>query len=66
MAVLFTATAASFLLAFPAARLMYYVIDKLIGLRADTLTEQRGLDFAEQSKIGYPEFQTAIAHEQRG
>lgn len=61
----FIGVAAGFLWAFPVSLLMYYVIDKLIGLRADTMDEQRGLDFTEHSEIGYPEFQTAVIHEKR-
>ncbi len=48
---------AAFLLAFPLALAMYYLIDKLIGMRASTLDEQRGLDFTEHYEVGYPEFQ---------
>lgn len=54
--------AAGFLWAFPLALLMYYVIDKLIGLRASSLDEQRGLDYSEHYEIGYPEFQTELVH----
>ena len=61
----FVGVAAGFLWAFPLALLMYYAIDKAIGLRAGTLDEQRGLDFSEHSEIGYPEFQTAVIHERR-
>ena len=32
-------------------------IDRLMGLRAPTLNEQRGLDYTEHHEIGYPEFQ---------
>lgn len=56
LAMLFSAAPASFLSTF----------DKFIGLRADTLAEQHGLELAEYSKIGHPEFQRAVAHEQRG
>lgn len=54
--------AAAFLWTFPIALLMYYVIDKLIGLRAPTIDEQRGLDYAEHFEIGYPEFQHDALH----
>ncbi len=53
---------AAFLWAFPAALVMYYLIHKIFGLRADTLDEQRGLDFTEHYEIGYPEFQTELIH----
>lgn len=39
----------------------YYLIDKIIGMRATTLHEQRGLDFTEHAEIGYPEFQDTRA-----
>lgn len=42
---------------FGAALVMYLVIDKLFGLRASPLHEQRGLDFTEHAEVGYPEFQ---------
>ena len=54
---------AAFLWAFPVALLMYFVIDRLVGLRASTLDEQRGLDFTEHYEIGYPEFQRETLHE---
>ena len=54
--------AAAFLWTFPAALAMYFVIDKLVGLRASTLDEQRGLDYAEHFEVGYPEFQREALH----
>lgn len=62
MFVQFIGVAAGFLWAFPLALLMYYVIDKVIGLRASSLDEQRGLDYSEHYEIGYPEFQTELVH----
>lgn len=62
MFVQFIGVAAGFLWAFPLAMLMYYVIDKVIGLRASSLDEQRGLDYSEHYEIGYPEFQTELVH----
>ncbi len=38
------------------ALLMYWLIERTIGLRAGTLHEQRGLDITEHAEIGYPEF----------
>ena len=43
--------------ALPTAWLAFKAIDRLIGLRAPTLNEQRGLDYTEHHEIGYPEFQ---------
>ena len=54
--------AAGFLWAFPVALIMYFIIDKVIGLRASSLDEQRGLDFSEHYEIAYPEFQTGLVH----
>jgi len=56
--------AAGFLWAFPAALIMYLLIDRTVGLRADTLAEQRGLDYSEHYEVGYPEFQRDLLHEE--
>lgn len=53
---------AGFLWAFPAALLMFKLINKVMKLRAESVAEQRGLDFAEHYEIGYPEFQQEILH----
>jgi Amt family ammonium transporter len=53
---------AGFAWAFPTALLMYYLIERTVGLRASTLDEQRGLDYAEHYEIGYPEFQRDTLH----
>lgn len=54
--------AAAFLWVFPAALIMYFLIDKFIGLRASTLDEQQGLDYSEHYEVGYPEFNTQLLH----
>jgi len=54
--------AAAFAWAFPIALVMYWLIDKLVGLRADAIDEQRGLDFSEHDEVGYPEFQKDLLH----
>ena len=46
----------AFFWAFPTSLIMFYLIDKTIGLRASTQHEQRGLDFTEHDEVGYPEF----------
>ncbi len=56
---------AAFLWAFPTAFVTYWCVDRWVGLRADTLSQQRGLDFAEHAEQGYPEFQESI-HRGRG
>jgi len=53
---------AAFIWAFPVALLMYWIINFTIGLRADPIDEQRGLDFSEHYEVGYPEFQKEILH----
>ncbi len=58
--------AAAFAWAFPVALLMYYIIQKTVGLRASTLDEQRGLDYTEHYEIGYPEFQDQPLHQGKG
>jgi len=50
----------AFAWAFPAAFIMYKIIDKTIGLRASTKDEQVGLDYSEHYEIGYPEFQAEL------
>ena len=45
---------AAFAWAFPMAYVCFKLVDKLIGLRAPTLNEQRGLDYTEHHEIGYP------------
>jgi len=56
---------AAFLWVFPLSLLMYYLLDKTVGLRADSIAEQRGLDFSEHYEIGYPEFQMEKLHAKR-
>lgn len=53
----------AFIWAFPASLIMYLIIDKVIGLRASSIDEQRGLDFSEHYEIGYPEFHTEQLHQ---
>ncbi|MEY4417055.1 MAG: hypothetical protein RIQ53_4348 [Pseudomonadota bacterium] len=43
--------------ALPTAWLAFKAIDRVLGLRAPTLNEQRGLDHTEHHEIAYPEFQ---------
>lgn len=40
-----------------ASFIVFALIDKIIGLRSDSMHEQRGLDYSEHNEIGYPEFQ---------
>jgi len=41
---------------------LFWGIDRVFGLRAESLHEQRGLDFTEHYEIGYPEFQRELTH----
>jgi len=54
--------AAAGLWAFPLALLVYWVLDRTIGMRATALQEQRGLDFSEHAEVAYPEFQGEVVH----
>ncbi|EXJ17063.1 ammonium transporter [Imhoffiella purpurea] len=42
--------------------ILFWVMDRLIGLRADSLHEQRGLDITEHYEVGYPEFHSDLTH----
>lgn len=53
---------AAFIWSFPLALLMYFILQKTIGLRVTAVAEQRGLDYAEHNETGYPEFQQRILH----
>jgi Amt family ammonium transporter len=51
---------ACFFWTFPLALCFFKLLDKLIGIRASTLHEQRGLDYTEHYEVGYPEFQKRL------
>ena len=53
---------AAFAWAFGASLLMYWLVNKVMPLRASPLAEQRGLDFSEHYELGYPEFQQDVVH----
>jgi Amt family ammonium transporter len=53
----FIGIAFAFLWAFGTALLLYFLVQRTVGLRADPLHEQRGLDYTEHAEVGYPEFQ---------
>lgn len=57
---------AAFLWAFPVSFAMFKLIDKVMGLRASTMHEQRGLDYTEHNELGYPEFQNSPAQLKMG
>ncbi|NPU95451.1 MAG: ammonium transporter [Gammaproteobacteria bacterium] len=52
----------AFLWAFPLAFAMYWLLEKTVGLRASSLQQQRGLDYAEHHETGYPEFDQLHLH----
>lgn len=41
---------------------MWKAISMVMGLRVNTLHEQRGLDFSEHYEVSYPEFQQDLLH----
>lgn len=55
--------AAAFLWAFPTTFAVYWLLDRLVGVRSSPIAEQRGLDYAEHYEIGYPEFQRDALHQ---
>ena len=55
----------AFLWAFPVALLLFFVIDRLVGLRASTQHEQQGLDYTEHDEIGYPEFHQHVTYQKK-
>ncbi len=52
----------AFCWAFFSALIVFYLIDKTIGLRASSQHEQQGLDFTEHNEIGYPEFNKTVTY----
>lgn len=52
--------------AFPLAWFTFWLLKRTLGLRADTLHEQRGLDYTEHYEVGYPEFQKELLHGGKG
>lgn len=53
---------AAFFWAFPLSLILFFALQKTIGLRASTQHEQRGLDFTEHDEVGYPEFHQHQTH----
>ncbi len=54
-----------FLWAFALSYGMFKLIDRFMGLRASTVAQQRGLDYAEHFEVGYPEFQKDALHKNK-
>ncbi len=54
--------AACFVWAFGLSFLIYWIIERTMGLRAESIHEQRGLDITEHSEVGYPEFVQGVAY----
>ena len=42
---------------------IYWIVNKVLGLRADSVSEQRGLDYSEHYEQGYPEFAHGLHQE---
>lgn len=53
---------AALLWALPVALIMYFIINKTVGLRVSGTDERRGLDYTEHYELGYPEFQEQLLH----
>ena len=53
---------AAFAWVFCTAMLVYLVLHMLVGLRVDTMSEQRGLDFSEHYEAAYAEFQPDLTN----
>ena len=53
---------AAFMWAFPVALLVFWLISITMGLRTDSLSEQRGLDYSEHHETGYPDFRGIQLH----
>lgn len=53
---------AAFVWVFLVAIVMYWLIEKTVGLRVSTMHEQRGLDITEHGEVGYPEFGQETAY----
>ncbi len=53
---------AVFTWAFFASLCVFGCLDRVLGLRASKLHEQRGLDHTEHSETGYSEFQNLVTH----
>lgn len=58
--------ASAFVWAFFISYLIYYLIDAIMGMRSNTLHEQRGLDVTEHAEIAFPEFQKNITYNEEG
>ena len=52
----------AFVWSFPVAYVTFKMVDKLIGIRASSIHEQRGLDFTEHHEVGYTEFNQTVTH----
>ena len=60
----FIGIATVFFWAFPLSLLVFFILDKTMGLRSSTQHEQLGLDYTEHSEVGYPEFHHAKTYHQ--
>ncbi len=55
----------AFVWSFTIAIILFKLVDKVIGLRASTMDQQRGLDYSEHYELGYPEFQRDTLHKRK-
>lgn len=54
---------AGFAWGFSSSYATFKIVDKLIGLRASSIHEQRGLDYTEHNEIAYTEFGQTMMHD---
>lgn len=52
----------AFFWAFPLSLIVFFLLDRVMGLRVSTQHEQLGLDFTEHDEIGYPEFHQNVTY----
>lgn len=62
IAVQIVGIASAFFWAFPLSLIIFFLIDRTLGLRSTTQNEQLGLDFTEHDEVGYPEFHQNVTY----
>ena len=60
-----TGIGAAFIWTFAVALIIFKTVDLVLGLRASTMDQQRGLDYSEHYELGYPEFQQDTLHKNK-
>ena len=44
---------------------IYFIINKIYGLRVERRAERRGLDYSEHYEVAYPEFTDVMTHNEK-